>query len=98
MFVVHRHTPKPTLPEVPRPLLAGVDVAGLATVGRGEGPAQTIIVRRDQDQVRVIGHQHPGPDLDACGLAIFGQQGPVEVVIFVAENVRARPLPRCVTW
>lgn len=58
MGLVHDHGAEPALPEMAGALQAGMDVAGIAAMHRGEGAAQPVAVRGHQDQVDMVGHQH----------------------------------------
>jgi hypothetical protein len=84
--LVHRHAAEAALPEVAGALQPGVDMAGVSTVDRGQGPAQGVRVGRDQDQVHMVGHKDPGPDLDPCGGSMLGQQVAIEAVVVIAEE------------
>lgn len=64
----------------------GVDMAGIATMHRRERPAQAILIGGHQDQVNMVGHENPRPDLDARVGAVRAEQIAVERVILVAEE------------
>jgi len=52
--------------------------------------AQRVRVGRDEDQMHMVGHQHPGPDLNGGRRGVLGQQVPIEPVVVVAkEGLRA---------
>ena len=55
---------------------------GLHFIGRG----QTFRVGRHGDEMHMIRHQAPGPDVDLVGLAPLGHQFDVGEVIIVAEK------------
>ena len=63
-----------------------MDDAGIAAVNGRERAADSIGVSRNEDEVDVVGHQHPGPDLDAGGAGALGEQVAVEGVVLVAEE------------
>lgn len=69
-----------------------MDVAGVAAVDSGERPAQTIRVRRHEDEMDMVGHQHPGPDFDARRGAMVAQQITVERVIGIIKEGLGAPV------
>ena len=97
MRLIEHHRAKPPLPEMAGAPLAGVDMPGIAPVHPGERPPQPIGVARHENQMDMVGHQHPGPHRDLDGAAGSRQEDAIERVIRLAEKVCARPLPRCVT-
>jgi hypothetical protein len=46
--------------------------------------AQPVGIGRHQDQMHMVRHQAPGPDLD--GTAMFGEQVAIERIVAVAEE------------
>jgi hypothetical protein len=87
VVLIHHHGAEATLPEMSRALLACVDVAGVAAMGRGKGASQPILVAGREDQLHRVGHQHPGPHLDLRRPAGRRQQIAVELGVFVTEEV-----------
>jgi hypothetical protein len=77
---------------MPRALFAGMDMASVATVDPRQRAAQSILVRWDQDQVHMIGHRHPRPNLHIRRRAVFGQQGAVEPIVIVAKEHPRPPI------
>ena len=53
---------------------------------------EPLLVPWRQDQVDVIGHEAPGPDLDARPLRLFGQQVAIDLLIPVLEEDRLTPI------
>lgn len=86
MGLVHDDGAEAPLPEMAGALQAGMDVASVTAMHRSQGTAQAVGIRGHQDQVDMVGHQHPGPHLDAGGAAGFRQQGAIEGIIVVAEE------------
>lgn len=70
------------------PTLAGVDTAGVAAVGFLQCADEAVRRGRDEDQVDMVGHQAPGPDLDAGGGRGAGEEVAVEPVVRLAEEDR----------
>ena len=88
MVVVHRNATEPTLPEASGALLPRVDISGVAAVRARQGAAKAVFIRRNQDQMNVIGRQDPAPRLDLGLRAVFGQKVPVERIVAIAEERR----------
>ena len=86
MGQVHGEGGKTFLPEVAAPVFTKVDAAGVAAVGLADGPRQGVFAGGDGDQVDVVRHQAPGPDLDPALVAPFGHQGEIGPVVVVAEE------------
>ena len=74
------------LPEMPRPPQPGVDSPGITAMRRRQGASKSIGIDRRQDQVNVIGHQHPGPDLDLGSTAGFRQEVAVKGIVGIAKE------------
>jgi hypothetical protein len=74
------------LPEMSGPLQPSVDRPGITAVHRREGAPQSIGIHRRQDQVNVIGHQPPGPDLDLGSTAGFRQEVSVKGIVGIAKE------------
>ena len=86
MGFIHDHGPEAALPEMAGALQAGVDMAGIAAMDLGQGTAKPVGIGGRQDQMDMIGHQHPGPDLDSGGATRLGQQSPVQRIVVLAEK------------
>ena len=86
MILVHRHRAEPPLPEMAAAPGPGVDVAGIAAMDLRQGAPQTVPIFRDDDQVHMVRHQHPGPDLDAGRPARRRQKIAIGRVIRIAEE------------
>ena len=55
-----------------------------------ERAAQPVGIGRHEDEVHMVRHQAPGPHLDCCGAAIFGEQVAIKRIVGVAkEGTRA---------
>ena len=70
-------------------LASCVDETGVAPVHRGQRPAQSIGIVRNQNKMDMIGHQAPCPYLYLRRAAVFGQQVAVKRIVLVGEK-RAR--------
>jgi hypothetical protein len=71
---------------MPGPLQSGMHVSGIAAVDHRQRPAQAVLVMRHQDEMDVVGHQHPRPDLNARSRAVLAEQVAVQRVICIAEE------------
>jgi hypothetical protein len=67
-----------------------VDSRGVGPVHLGQRRAQRVAVLGDQDQIDVVGHQHPAPHGDTVRGAMHPQQLAIGGVVRIAEK---RPLP-----
>ena len=74
MGFIHGERGEALLPEVPAPLLAKIDPARVAAMGLADGAGQAFRDLWHGDQVNVIGHQTPGPDVHPALAAPFGHQ------------------------
>lgn len=74
---------------------SGVDEVGVASMRLAHRPAQPVSGLRGQDQVHVIGHQTPGPDLDPGLARLFGQQVAVYLLVPILEEDRLAPFLLC---
>ena len=63
-----------------------MDGAGVAAMHPREGAAQAVPVPGRQDQVHMVGHQAPSPDLDPGGAAFAAQQVAIERVILLGKE------------
>jgi hypothetical protein len=73
-------------PEMTAAFAPCLDDAGIATMHPRECAAQTVWIGRYVDEVHVVRHQAPGPHLDRCRSAIFGEQVAVKRIVAVAEE------------
>ncbi len=67
-----------------------MDDAGIAAMDGRQAAAQTVGVGRDEDQVDMVGRQHPAPYFDPSLGGVLRQQVAVELVVRVTEE-RLRP-------
>lgn len=72
MILVHRDASEPPLPEMSAALLPRMHVARVVSVQRCERAPQRIGIGRNENQMDVIGHQHPSPDFDTGGGRMLG--------------------------
>ena len=77
---------KTLLPQVAAPVLAEIDVPGVAPVGLGERRPEAVFVRRHEHQMDVIGHQAIGPDFRPRLSAALGEERKIAPVVVVAEK------------
>lgn len=88
--IVHRYAAEPALPEVSSAPLARVNPPGIGAVHLGQCGAQRVAVLGHQDQVDMVGHQHPAPHRDAMRGAVRSEQVAIGGVVGGREE---RPLP-----
>jgi hypothetical protein len=89
MVRVHDDRAKPALPEMPGPAVAGVDMAGVAAMNLGKGPAQSVLVRGSDRDVNRIGHEAIGQDLRSRLFVRLVEQVAIEsIVVVVKEGLR----------
>jgi len=86
MRLVHRDATEPALPEMAGAILARVDQSGVAAVQRRQRAAQTVGIRRDEDEVHMVRHQHPGPGGDALRPARRGEPVAVAGIVPLLEE------------
>jgi len=84
--LVHRHGAEAALPEMAAAALARMDMAGIAAVELGERPPEPVGVARAEDEVDMVRHQHPGPDLDLSRAAGYRQEIAIERIVGIAEE------------
>jgi len=72
------------------PLAPGMYDARIAAMHRRQRPAQPVRIRRYEDQVNVVRHQAPRPELNPGSAAGRREQIAIEPVVVVAEK-RPRP-------
>ena len=94
MGLVHGHGAEPALPEMPGPPLARVDGAGIGTMHSRQGAPETVRIQRHEDQMEVIGHQAPSPDLDIRRAALAAEE---IAIIRIVGGAKKRPLPAIAT-
>jgi hypothetical protein len=90
--LVHRGRAEASLPEMPRALVARLDDAGIGAMHARQRAAQAVGVGRDQDQMHVVRHQAPGPDVDVGRATMAGEQVAVERIVLVAEERPGSPV------
>jgi len=90
--LIHQDRSKSSLPQVTGPAVAGVDEARIAAMGIGEGPAQSVCIGRDDDQVNMIGHQAVGSDARPRLPRAIGKQLAVDAKIILFEKGRTAPV------
>ena len=86
MLLVHRNASEAALPKVSGALLAGMDGTGIAAMKGRQRPAQAVLILRGQDQVNMVGHEDPRPDVNIGGPAVLREQVAIEAIIGVAEE------------
>jgi len=69
-----------------RPLQAGMYVPGIAAMHRRHHPTQSLDGGWRQDQMHMVGHQHPRPHLDTVNLGLGAEQITIEAVVVIAEE------------
>ena len=86
MILIHYRAAEAALPEMATAFAPGVDDAGIAPMDRCQCTPQAVRIGGHQNQVNMVGHQHPGPAGDACGLQAFSQEIAIERVIGIDEE------------
>ena len=92
MFFVHRHAAEAALPEVSGPLAACMNDARVAAVHRRQRTPQSVGVQRCQNQMDVVRHQAPPPDLHLGRAAGRRQQAAVKRIVIIAEEGSRSPV------
>ena len=77
---------------MPGPLQADMDMSDLGAMQLRQRVPDAVAVARGQDQVDVVGHEHPGPDAHLRRTAMLGQEVPIERVVGVAEERLRAPV------
>ena len=70
-----------------------VDETGVAAMQIGESPAQAVFVRRNEDDVHMIGHEAIDPDLRSGACAALCEKIELERVVAVLKEVPFTPVP-----
>ena len=83
MRLVHGDGAEPGLPEMPGPPWAPMDRAGISAMHARQGAPEAVPVLRHEDQMDVIGHQAPGPDLDVGSAA---EEIAIERIVIATEE------------
>lgn len=86
VIFVQRDATEPSLPEMPRPLEALVDMAGIPAMHRCQRSAQPVRVGRDQDKMDMVGHQHPPPNRDLRRGAVLDQKIAIQRIVGIVEK------------
>jgi hypothetical protein len=60
--------------------------SGVAAMHRRQGAPDPVRIGRGQDQVDVVGHQNPGPDLHIRGAAGVRQKVPVQRIVRITKE------------
>ena len=84
--LIKRRRVKPPLPKVPAPPLPAVDVRGVLRAQPPHRPAERVDRHGNRHEVHVVGHQAVGPDPQAAGLALVGQQRQELAAVGVGEE------------
>ena len=71
MFFIHGDTIEAALPEMAGPAQPCMDMAGIGAMNARQCAANTVGIRRNEDEVNMVGHQHPAPDLYAGGATMM---------------------------
>ena len=74
------------MPEVSAPAFAAVDLERVLPVRLADGPAQTVDGGGYRDEMNVVGHQAPRPDLDVVAPAPEREQVDVPTVVVGLEE------------
>ena len=98
--LIHRKGGETFLPEVPGPSILTVDLKGITLVCLAQGSCQTLLTRRYDDEVHVIGHQAVGPDVQSVATGVLSQEPNVKsIVVFGEEDPHSAGSALCdVVW
>ncbi|WP_239501726.1 hypothetical protein, partial [Citrobacter koseri] len=69
-----------------------MDMAGIAPMGWGQGAAQAVGIRRNQDEVRMIGHRTPGPYRDTGRRTVGGKAVTIKGMVLIIEEGALAPI------
>ena len=86
MSFVHGDGAEPALPEMAGAFAACLHRSRIGAMDARQCAAQTVRIGRHQDEMNMVWHQAPGPDLDAGRGAVGGQQVAIKRIIAVAEE------------
>jgi len=70
------------------PAAPAIDEIRAAPVSFADGAAQTRLVARHRDDVNMVGHQAPGPDLHMPPHGLPGQQIAIDALVALLEEDR----------
>jgi hypothetical protein len=70
------------------PAAPAIDEIRVAPMSFADSAAQTPLVARHRDDVHMVGHQAPGPDLHVPPHGLPGQQIAIDVLVAVLEEDR----------
>jgi hypothetical protein len=94
MVLIHRHRGETTLPEMAGPLVGLVDTFGIAPMNLAQHRTQTIGMGGNCNQMHMIGHQAPRPDLGLELSGIGPEQIKIAGIVSSEKNTCSRRLPR----
>src|SRR5258705_381182 len=86
MLLVHGDGAEPALPKMSAALAPCLDDTGIAAMQPRQRAAQPVGIGRHENQVHVVRHQAPGPNLDPGAAAILGEQVAIKRIIIIAEE------------
>jgi hypothetical protein len=98
MRFVHCQAAEATLPEMAGTLLTRVHASGIGTMNLRKVAAQSVDMLGNEDQMEVIGHQHPAPHCRSLCATMLGQQNAISGIVRIAEERLPPPVTtlRCV--
>jgi len=86
MIFTHRIGRKPLLPEMPPPFLAKIDMSRITTMRLSHCVTEAVGLRRNGNEMNVIGHETIRPNINFTTPAGIGHQGDIFSIIIVAEK------------
>lgn len=86
MVLIHDEGVEALLPKVPFPAPAEVDHSSVPAMGFAEGVPQPEFVRRNHNEMHVIGHAAIGQNVHSATAAVFGEQPRVLRIVLVREE------------
>jgi len=84
--LIHDERSETPLPQIASPFVAEIDPPRVTSMGLTDRPPQGLLARRNRDQMRMVGHQAVGPDIDPLVSTPLGHELHVSRVISVVEE------------
>jgi hypothetical protein len=92
MRLVHHHRAIAPLPHMPGPFVARVEARRIAPVRIGHALPQPVRIGRDDQQMHMVRHQAPSPDLSLRLLRRHAQLIEIKAVIIIGKKHLLAPV------